>query len=213
VKGSLFRFSSPVLDILQTGKETDSCFGGSHNKQVATYVARELTHLSCTADRLLSVFHLLFQLLLPRVLADGVKGEVHPRTGHEGLEGEWGYTSNLYLTSALDGVGCKRHALVALLPGWRSCTHCAGDWVGPRASVDECGKSRPHWDSIFAPSSRQRVAIPAAVFRPTASGVKRVKLCMRRVVVGREAWLRQHLATLLLGRSSLAQFVTILAYA
>jgi hypothetical protein len=30
--------------------------------------------------------------------------------------------------------------------------HCTGGWVGPRASLDRCGISRPHWDSIPGPS-------------------------------------------------------------
>ena len=34
-----------------------------------------------------------------------VKGTVHPRTGHEGPEGEQMYSSTLPLTSALDGGG------------------------------------------------------------------------------------------------------------
>ena len=38
------------------------------------------------------------------------KGKVHPRTGHEITEGEKRYSSNLSLTSALDGVGGQRHA-------------------------------------------------------------------------------------------------------
>jgi hypothetical protein len=33
-----------------------------------------------------------------------VKGNVRSRTGHEGPEGEWKYSSTLSLTSALDGV-------------------------------------------------------------------------------------------------------------
>ena len=32
-------------------------------------------------------------------------GKVHPRTSHEGPEGEYRYSSTLSLTSALDGVG------------------------------------------------------------------------------------------------------------
>jgi len=32
-------------------------------------------------------------------------------------------------------------------------THCAGGWVGPRAGLDRCGKSRLHRDSIPGPSS------------------------------------------------------------
>jgi hypothetical protein len=30
-------------------------------------------------------------------------------------------------------------------------THCTGGWVGPRAGLDRCGKSRPHRDSIPGP--------------------------------------------------------------
>ena len=45
------------------------------------------------------------------------KGKVHPRTGHEGPEREYRYSSTLSLTSALDRVGGQRHAPTALLPG------------------------------------------------------------------------------------------------
>jgi len=42
-----------------------------------------------------------------------VEGKVHPRTGHEGPEGEQKYSSTLSLTSELDGVGwlmpCPSH--------------------------------------------------------------------------------------------------------
>ena len=58
------------------------------------------------------------------------KGKVHPRTGHEGTEGEMTYSSTFSLTSALDGVRCQHHAPAALPPGN---THCVGPWVGPRA--------------------------------------------------------------------------------
>ena len=49
----------------------------------------------------------------------------------------------LSLTSALDWVGGKRHAPADLPPGKRSGTHCIGCWVGLRAGLDGCGKSRP----------------------------------------------------------------------
>ena len=39
-------------------------------------------------------------------------------------------------------------AMKALHPGKSPGTHCIGGWVGPRASLDWCGKSRPHRDSI-----------------------------------------------------------------
>jgi hypothetical protein len=45
------------------------------------------------------------------------KGKVHPRTGHEGPEGEQRYSCSLSLTSALVGVGVQRHAPTALPPG------------------------------------------------------------------------------------------------
>ena len=41
------------------------------------------------------------------------------------------------------GVGGQRHAPAAFIPRERPGTHCIGDWVGPRAGLDGCGKSRP----------------------------------------------------------------------
>jgi hypothetical protein len=38
-------------------------------------------------------------------------------------------------------------------PRARPGTHCTGGWVGPRASLDVCEKSRPHRDSNPGPSS------------------------------------------------------------
>jgi hypothetical protein len=58
------------------------------------------------------------------------------------------YSSTLSLTSALGGVGGQRHAPGALPPGKWLSTHCIGGWVGPRAGLGGCGKSRPHQDSI-----------------------------------------------------------------
>ena len=83
----------------------------------------------------------------------GGKGKVPPRTGHEGSEGEQRYSCTLSLTSALDGVGGQRHAPAALPPGKKPGTHCIGGWVGPRAGLDRCEKSRPQRDSIPGPSS------------------------------------------------------------
>jgi len=45
------------------------------------------------------------------------QGKVHPRTGHEGLEGEKRLSSTLSLTLALYGVGGQRDAPAALPPG------------------------------------------------------------------------------------------------
>jgi hypothetical protein len=49
-------------------------------------------------------------------------------------------------------VGGQRHAPAAL-PQERPGTHCTGGWLGPRAGLDGCGKSRPHRDSLPGPSS------------------------------------------------------------
>jgi len=46
-------------------------------------------------------------------------------------------------TKAQRGVGGQRHASTALPPSRRPGTHCTECLVGPRAGVDECGKSRP----------------------------------------------------------------------
>jgi hypothetical protein len=58
-----------------------------------------------------------------------------------------------FMATALEGVRGQRHALAAFYPRERPGTHCAGGWVGPRAGLDRCGKSRPHRDSIPGPSS------------------------------------------------------------
>ena len=47
---------------------------------------------------------------------DKGKGKVHPRTRHEGSEGEWRYKFTLSLASALDGMGGQNHASAALPP-------------------------------------------------------------------------------------------------
>jgi len=45
------------------------------------------------------------------------KGTVHPRTGHEGPEGEYRYSSILSLTSVLGGVDGQCHIPAAFPPG------------------------------------------------------------------------------------------------
>jgi hypothetical protein len=40
------------------------------------------------------------------------------------------------------------HVQAALVPGKRGSSECTGGWEGPRAGLDEGGKSRPYWDSI-----------------------------------------------------------------
>ena len=51
------------------------------------------------------------------------------------------------------GVGGQRHASAALPSGKRPGTHCIEGFVGLKAGLDGCGKSRPYRDSIPVPSS------------------------------------------------------------
>ena len=46
------------------------------------------------------------------------------------------------------GLGGQRHAPAALPHGKRPGSHCIGGWVGSRAGLGSCEKSRPHRDSI-----------------------------------------------------------------
>jgi len=52
------------------------------------------------------------------------------------------------MTAALEGVSGQQHAPAALYPRERPGTHFTGGWVGPRAGLERCGKSRPQRDSI-----------------------------------------------------------------
>ena len=58
----------------------------------------------------------------------------------------------------------QRHNLAALYPRERPGTHCSGGWVGPRADLDRCGKSRP--PPGFDPRTFQPVASPRQLFTP-----------------------------------------------
>jgi hypothetical protein len=59
-----------------------------------------------------------------------------------------------------------------LYPLERPGTNCTGGWVGPRAGLDVCEKSRPHWDSIPGPSSLQPVDIPTELPGPRSKHVE-----------------------------------------
>ena len=89
-------------------------------------------------------------------------GKGHPRTGHEGLEGEQIYSSTLPSTWALDGGWVVNTTPRPLYPRERPGTHCIGGWVGPRAGLDGCRKYCAHRHLIPGPSSPQR-AIPAPI--------------------------------------------------
>ena len=89
-------------------------------------------------------------------VADKGKGKALPRTGYEGPEGEQMYSSTLPTTSALDGGGWSAPRPGRFTPWGRPGTHCIGGWVGPRADLDGCRKSRP--PPGFDPRTVQPVA-------------------------------------------------------
>ena len=60
------------------------------------------------------------------------------------------------MASALDGGGWLTSCPGRLYPRERPDTHCTGGWVGPRAGLDRCGKSRP--PPGFDPRTFQPVA-------------------------------------------------------
>ena len=86
-------------------------------------------------------------------------------TGHTAHRGSRGIAHS-FLTTALEGSEGSVSHPAALYPRERPGTYCTGGWVGPRAGLDRCRKSRPHRDSIAGPSSPQPVAIPTTLPSP-----------------------------------------------
>ena len=77
-------------------------------------------------------------------------GKVHPLYRHWGfvqavrpMGGSRGTALPFLDHGTRRGVRGQRHAPAALYPRERPGTHCTGVWVGPRAGLDRCGKSRP----------------------------------------------------------------------
>ena len=96
-----------------------------------------------------------------------VNGKLYPVSCHEGPEEEKRYSSTLSLTSAIDGSGWSTPRSGLFTSGKRLVTHCTGDSLGPRASLDGYGKSRPHRDSIHGLSVPQRDVPPTTPSRST----------------------------------------------
>jgi hypothetical protein len=95
------------------------------------------------------------------------KCKVRPRTGHENSKKENKYSSTLSLTSALGCGGWSTPRPGCFTPD-RVGTQCTEGWVSPRSGLDECGKSRLHWDLIPGLSRQWWVAIPT---EPSGSSV------------------------------------------
>jgi hypothetical protein len=77
--------------------------------------------------------------------------KIHPITGHKGPVGS---RLELYVSFTL---GARWGWVVTATPRpfysrERPGTHCIGGWLGPRAGLDGCGKSRPHRHLIPGPS-------------------------------------------------------------
>jgi hypothetical protein len=70
------------------------------------------------------------------------KAKVHPRTCHEVPEGKQRYSSTLSLTLVLDCGGWLTPRSGRITPRGRHDTHRIGGWLGPKAGLDRCGKSR-----------------------------------------------------------------------
>ena len=64
-------------------------------------------------------------------------------TGRTAHRGSRGITILFHDQRHQKWVRGQRHAPAALYPRERPGTHCIGGWVGPRAGLDKCGKSRP----------------------------------------------------------------------
>jgi hypothetical protein len=77
------------------------------------------------------------------------------------------YSSTLFLTSALNGVGGQRHAPATLPPGSETQNPFYRRLGGPRGQLDGCRKSFLHRDSIPG----QRVAILTTLSRATRMNV------------------------------------------
>ena len=84
------------------------------------------------------------------------KGKGHPRTGHEGPKGKQMNNSTLPSNSALVGGWVVNATPWPLYPQERPGTPCIGGWVGPRADLEGCGKSRP--PPQFDPRTIQHIA-------------------------------------------------------
>jgi hypothetical protein len=93
---------------------------------------------------------------------------MHPRTGHEGPEGEYTYSSSLSLTSMLDGVGDQRYALAALSLGKTNYVLCRR-LDGPQGRYGQVRKisQPPEFDTRTVKPVASRwadYAIPAHIY-------------------------------------------------
>jgi len=102
-------------------------------------------------------------------------GKFHTRTGHEGPEWEYRYSSTLSLTSALDEVVCSAPSPSRFTSGEETRYQSYRSLGRPRAGLDGCGKSRPPPTGIRSPDraarseSLYRLSYPGQPFIMTSS--------------------------------------------
>jgi hypothetical protein len=77
--------------------------------------------------------------------------KVHPLTFHKDSERKQMYSSTFSSSWRLSGIGGQGHAPAALPLGKKLGTYFTGGWVGLRAALNGCGKSRHYQDSIPLP--------------------------------------------------------------
>jgi hypothetical protein len=98
-----------------------------------------------TCDKHVHVPLPLLLLICVRNLLLSGKGKDHPITGREGQRGSIGIA--LLFLQPRHSMGWVVSATSWLVYPWeRPSTHCIGAWLGPRACLDGCGESCPHWD-------------------------------------------------------------------
>jgi len=119
---------------------------GTHSKHVICFSTTNLV-----AQTLLNISLYVHYLCLNFSVKVNVK--VSPCSRPHGSRG--GVEVHLYsfMTSALDGGGWYSSLPGRLYPRKKTGTHCTGGWVGPRAGLERCGKSRSQRYSIPGPSS------------------------------------------------------------
>jgi hypothetical protein len=101
---------------------------------------------------------------------DTKKRQRDPYTGLRPKK-NWRYSSTVSITLALEGGGVASTTPRPLYLREIHAIHYRGGWVGARAGLDGCGKSRPHRDSTPGPSgpSLYRLHYPGPCGRCTSS--------------------------------------------
>jgi len=69
------------------------------------------------------------------------------------------------MTMALEGGEGSVSCPGCSLPWQRPGTHCTGSWVGPRAGLDRCGKSRPNLYCTFLHGELHTHAQQVGIYR------------------------------------------------